>query len=259
MPAVTNIAAYRFVPLPDADAVAGRLGDAARLHDLRGTILVADEGLNLFLAGPQAAIDAFVAVLRGDARFADLRIKSSPSAVQPFGRLKVKRKREIIAFRRSGPVPPTQPHAAVAPITLQRWLQQGHDDDGRRVVLLDTRNREEMTCGTFAGALQLPIDNFTDLPEALAPHREALADATVVSFCTGGVRCEKLLPWLHADGMTNLMQLDGGILGYFEAVGGDGYDGSCFVFDERVAVTPDLQPIAESARPVPTRACSTAA
>lgn len=249
MNAITNIAAYRFTALPDADAVAQWLGDAARAQDLRGTILAAEEGLNLFLAGPQPGIDAFIDVLRADVRFADLRIKRSSSAQQPFARLKVKRKPEIIAFRRGGPVPPTQPQAAVAPVTLQRWLRQGRDDAGRRVVLLDTRNREEMAYGTFEGALQLPIDNFTDLPDALAAHRDGLADATVVSFCTGGVRCEKLLPWLHADGMTNLMQLDGGILGYFEAVGGDGYAGSCFVFDERVAVLPDLQPIAESARP----------
>src|SRR3546814_2043375 len=88
-----------------------------------------------------------------------------------------------------------------------------------------TRNREEVAHGTFTGALVLPIDNFTELPEALAPHREALADATVVSFCTGGIRCEKAVLWLRADGMDNVLQLDGGILGYFEQVGGQGYDG----------------------------------
>jgi UPF0176 protein len=128
----------------------------------------------------------------------------------------------------------------VAPEVLARWIAQGHDEAGRPLVLLDTRNREEVGHGTFAGALTLPIDNFTDLPEALAPHRDALRDATVVSFCTGGIRCEKAASWLRNDGMDNLLQLEGGILGYFEQVGGDGYDGRCFVFDERVALDSSL-------------------
>ncbi|MEE7547694.1 sulfurtransferase, partial [Xanthomonas sp. Kuri4-1] len=82
-----------------------------------------------------------------------------------------------------------------------------------------------------------------DLPQALAAHREALADATVVSFCTGGIRCEKAAVWMRADGMDNVLQLDGGILGYFEDVGGEGYEGRCFVFDERVALDPQLRPL----------------
>ena len=93
--------------------------------------------------------------------------------------------------------------------------------------------------------MTLPIDNFTDLPDVLAPHREALRDATVVSFCTGGIRCEKAALWLRNDGMDNLLQLDGGILGYFEAVGGAGYHGRCFVFDQRVALDPQLRPLAD--------------
>ena len=133
----------------------------------------------------------------------------------------------------------------MAPTDLARWIDQGHDDAGRRVVLLDTRNREEVAHGTFAGALALPIDNFTELPGALAPHRDALADATVVSFCTGGIRCEKAALWMRADGMDNVLQLDGGILGYFEQVGGQGYDGRCFVFDDRIALDPALAPLVD--------------
>ena len=113
--------------------------------------------------------------------------------------------------------------------------------------MLDTRNREETAHGAFAGALVLPIDNFTELPAALAPHREALADATVVSYCTGGIRCEKAALWMRDSGMENVLQLDGGILGYFETVGGAGYDGRCFVFDQRVALDPALRPLADGA------------
>jgi UPF0176 protein len=109
---------------------------------------------------------------------------------------------------------------------------------------LDTRNREEVAYGTFRDAERLPIDNFTDLPDAVLARREAWADATVVAFCTGGIRCEKAVPWMRAQGMDNALQLDGGILGYFETVGGAGYEGACFVFDERVALNSALQPLA---------------
>jgi len=131
----------------------------------------------------------------------------------------------------------------VQPRTLARWLGQGgRDDQGRPLVLLDTRNAQEVGHGTFAGALTLPISCFTELPGALQPHREALRDATVVSFCTGGIRCEKAALWMRQDGMDNVLQLEGGILGYFEQVGGLGYAGRCFVFDERVALDPELRP-----------------
>ncbi|SFK67566.1 sulfurtransferase [Lysobacter sp. cf310] len=242
-----NIAAYHFVPIDDPDALAVRLRASAEAVDLRGTVLVAEEGLNLFLAGSEDAIGAFLAELRADPRFAELAVKASHSRAQPFARLKVKRKREIVTFRREDSAPLRRRAPAVTPERLAQWLDRGHDDDGRRVVLLDTRNREEVGYGSFAGALTLPIDNFVDLPEALAPHREALAEATVVSFCTGGIRCEKAALWLRDDGMDNLLQLEGGILGYFERVGGAHYEGRCFVFDERVALDPELRPLIDAA------------
>ena len=114
-------------------------------------------------------------------------------------------------------------------------------------MLLDTRNRQEVEHGTFAGAVTLPIDKFTDLPEAIESHRDGWADATVVSFCTGGIRCEKAALWMHGAGMDNVLQLEGGILGYFEQVGGAGYDGRCFVFDERVALDAELNPLVDAA------------
>jgi UPF0176 protein len=247
---ILNVAAYHFTAIDDpaalADAVRGRAGAAA----LRGTVLVAGEGINLFLAGHAVGVEGFLAWLRGDPRLADIVVKASHSRSQPFARLKVKVKPEIISFRRADASPLARRAPAVAPAELKRWIEQGHDDAGRRLVLLDTRNREEVGHGTFAGALTLPIDNFTELPEALAPHREALADATVVSFCTGGIRCEKAALHLQADGMDNLLQLDGGILGYFEQVGAFGYKGRCFVFDERVALDADLQPLVDGADPV---------
>ena len=240
-----NIAAYHFVEIADPQTLATRLRTAAEASALHGTVLVAEEGINLFLAGAESAIHGFLEELRGDPRFAAIVVKESRSRVQPFARLKVKVKREIIAFRRDGASPFAARAPSVAPATLARWIRQGTDDSGRRLVLLDTRNREETAHGSFAEALTLPIDNFTELPDALTPHRSALADATVVSFCTGGIRCEKAALWLRGDGMDNVLQLDGGILGYFEHVGGAGYDGRCFVFDERVALDPQLQPLVD--------------
>ena len=247
---ILNIAAYLFVAIDDADALALRLRVRAEADALRGSVLVAPEGLNLFLAGNEVTLRAFLAWLRSDPRFVSLHAKESWSDAVPFARLKVKRKDEIIAFRRehASPLDTGARAPVVAPATLARWIAQGNRDDaGRRLVLLDTRNREECGFGTFAGAMTLPIDNFTDLPDALAPHREGLRDATVVSFCTGGIRCEKAALWLRHDGMDNVLQLDGGILGYFEQVGGAGYDGRCFVFDERVALDPALRPLADAA------------
>jgi len=242
---ILNIAAYHFVTIDDPSALAAQLRMLAEAGDLRGTALVAGEGINLFLAGPESAIKIFVDALRGDARFADLVVKESRSQTQPFAKLKVKLKKEIIAFRRDNASPLVGRAPMVAPEALARWIEQGRDDSGRRLVLLDTRNREEVDYGTFSGALTLPIDNFTDLPEALTPHRSALADAVVVSFCTGGIRCEKAALWMQAEGMDNVLQLDGGILNYFERVGGYGYDGRCFVFDERVALDAELKPLVD--------------
>jgi UPF0176 protein len=246
-PMILNTAAYHFVPIADPQTLAVQVRAWAELGSLRGTALIAPEGVNLFLAGKEQAIRAFFDQLMADPRFIELRVKYSRSGGQPFARLKVKVKSEIISFRREETSPLVGRAPAVAPATLAQWLQQGHDDAGKRVVLLDTRNRQEVEYGTFAGALTLPIDKFTDLPAAIEPHRAGLADATVVSFCTGGIRCEKAALWMQVVGMDNVLQLDGGILGYFEQVGGQGYEGHCFVFDERIALDSELKPLVDAA------------
>jgi UPF0176 protein len=240
---IKNIAAYRFVRVDEPETLASRIRERAEALALRGTVLVAPEGLNLFLAGDPMRIDAFLEALRGDLRFAELQVKVSDSDVQPFAKLKVKVKPEIIAFRRDGASPLEHERApAVSPADLRRWIEHGRDDSGRRLILVDTRNREETAYGSFEDALLLPIDNFTELPEALEAHRDALADAAVVGFCTGGIRCEKAVLWMRANGFPEAMQLEGGILGYFEREGGAGYRGDCFVFDDRIALDPMLRP-----------------
>ena len=242
----TSIAAYAFVPVDDPPLLAARLRRWATDAGLLGSVLVAPEGLNLFLAGPAEAIDGFVARLRGDPRFAAIAVKRSHSTTAPFARLKVKVKREIIAFRQPGASPLDGRAPALSPHDLARWIAAGHDDDGRPLRILDTRNREELAHGGFSGAVTLPIDNFTDLPAALDAVRDRLRGHAVVSVCTGGIRCEKAAPWLATNGVEHVSQLDGGILGYFEAVGGAGWDGRCFVFDARIALDPSLRALADA-------------
>lgn len=241
---IVNIAAYKFVGLPDADDLREPLLTRAQALALKGTILLAPEGINLFLAGTAEAIAAFLAQLREDARFADLEVKFSQSETVPFGRMRVRRKREIIRMDHPTIRPEAGRAPSVAATTLARWLAQGHDDAGREVVMLDTRNAFEVDVGTFRNAIDWRIERFTQFPQAVQAHRAELEGKTVVSFCTGGIRCEKAAIYMEDIGIEHVYQLEGGILKYFEETGGPGYDGACFVFDERVALDPQLKPVA---------------
>lgn len=239
---VLNVSAYQFVPLPDAAALREPLLARARALDLKGTILLADEGINLFLAGSEASVRTLLAELRADPRLADLQAKESWSAEVPFARMLVKHKREIIRMNH----PAIRPHQGRAPAldaqTLRRWLDQGHDDEGRPVVTLDTRNAFEVDYGSFEGAIDWRLDRFSDFPQALESHLGDLQGKTVVSFCTGGIRCEKAALVMQEAGLQDVWQLEGGILKYFEETGGAHFQGTCFVFDEREALDPGLKP-----------------
>jgi UPF0176 protein len=238
---VLNVSAYRFVPLPDAADLRQPLLQRAGELGLKGTILLAGEGINLFLAGEAAAVRTFLRELRADPRLADLEAKESWSAQVPFGRLLVKVKPEIIRMNH----PAIQPAAGRAPAldaaTLKRWLDQGHDDAGRPVVTLDTRNAFEVDFGSFDGAIDWRLARFSDFPQALQQHLGDLQDKTVVSFCTGGIRCEKAALVMREAGLRDVWQLEGGILKYFEETGGAHFHGKCFVFDEREALDGELK------------------
>ncbi len=244
MTQVLNISAYRFVVLDDMDSLREQIQAQAAARHLKGTVLLAEEGINLFLAGPPEAVRGFVGWLREDARFASLEVKESPSLTVPFGKLLVKVKREIIRMNHPAIRPQAERAPAVSAQTLARWLDQGHDDDGREVVTLDTRNAFEVDAGRFRGAIDWRIDKFSDFPAAVLAHREELRGKTVVSYCTGGIRCEKAALFMADAGVDRVMQLDGGILKYFEETGGTHFDGHCFVFDARREVGSDLQPAA---------------
>lgn len=235
-PPILNISSYKFVPLPDAAALRETLLARATALQLKGTILLAEEGINLFLAGPATAVHDFIQQLQADPRFADVAPKESWSQQQPFKKMLVKVKREIIRMNHPTIKPFNGRAPAVPAATVKRWLDQGHDDQGREVVTLDTRNDFEVDAGTFHNAIDWRITKFTEFPPALRAHLDDLKDKTVVSFCTGGIRCEKAAILMREEGLEHVYQLEGGILKYFEEVGGTHYRGECFVFDERRTV-----------------------
>ncbi|KZC32540.1 UNVERIFIED_ORG: sulfurtransferase [Rhodanobacter sp. FW104-R5] len=236
------MSAYKFISLDDLPALRERLLARCAALALKGTILLAPEGINLFLAGSRAQIDGFMAGLRHDPRFADVAPKESLSDVVPFGRLRVRLKREIITMRRPAIRPEGGRAPAVDAPTLQRWLDQGHDDDGREVLLLDTRNDYETDAGKFPQAVDYRLASFTGFPAAIAADRERYMGKTVVSYCTGGIRCEKAALHMQDLGMQHVYQLDGGILKYLEQTDGTHWQGDCFVFDGRGAVDANLAP-----------------
>ena len=240
MNSILNISAYKFVPLPDAPALRDLIHGWATALELKGTVLLASEGINLFLAAPESGVRDFIARLHADPRFADIAPKESWSATQPFKKMLVKVKNEIIRMDHPAIQPSSGRAPAVDAVTLERWLDQGVDDSGRPVITLDTRNAFEVDHGTFSGAVDWRIDKFSQFPAALQAHKGELQGKTVVSFCTGGIRCEKAAILMREEGLENVYQLEGGILKYFEETNGAHYKGSCFVFDERRTLEADL-------------------
>jgi len=233
---IINIAAYKFAALPDLRGLRLRLKALCDNKGLKGTILLSVEGINLFVAGAREAIDSLLAELHAVPGLADLQPKLSETDHQPFSRMLVRIKKEIIAFGVPGIDPTRHTSPKLAARELKQWL-----DEGRPVTLLDTRNDYEVRLGTFRNALPIGVDHFRDFPEAVARLPESMKNQPIVMFCTGGIRCEKAGPYMESQGFQQILQLDGGILKYFEECGGAHYDGECFVFDQRVGLDPSLQ------------------
>ena len=234
--AIVNIAGYRFVDLPDRDELRAPMIELCRTSNLRGTVLLAHEGINFFLAGTQRGIDAFLAYLNLDPRFLDVPLKTSHTNYQPFNRMNVRLKNEIISMGMEDVKPSEFTGEVIEPTEFKQWL-----DEGKAVTVLDTRNDYEIRLGTFSKALELDLSSFRAFPAAVEELPEDLKDTPVVMFCTGGIRCEKASVVMLEAGFKDVRQLKGGILGYFEEVGGAHWEGDCFVFDHRVALTPELK------------------
>lgn len=232
---VINISGYQFANLSNLEEIKAKLKPFCINLGLKGTVLLAEEGVNIFVAGSRESVDTFVESLPQFGLPQVPNFKESPSDEQPFKRMLVKIKPEIIAMGQPQVKPSEKPAPYVDAKTFREWLREGKD-----MIVLDTRNDYEIHLGTFKGAVDLDVHKFRDFPDAVRAMSQDTKKKPVVTFCTGGIRCEKAAPFLIDEGFEEVYQLDGGILKYFEECGGEGWDGECFVFDKRVGVDPAL-------------------
>lgn len=239
-----NIAFYRFCDLPIVPEVGveaqlqlrKRIVTSAAALEVVGSVILSPEGLNAFMAGQPEKVKEFIQTMCNELKIENsFDIKESWSDRLPFSRFIVKFKAEIITMGRPDIRPDKFTGARLEPEVLKQWL-----DEKKEIVLLDTRNRYEVVKGTFRGAVELPIKTFQEFPNALEERKQQWGDKPVVMFCTGGIRCEKATALALEHGLKNVYQLEGGILRYFEKVGGAHYRGDCFVFDGRNDVDPSL-------------------
>ena len=231
-------ALYKFVALPDFAALKQPLQACCERHNVKGTVLLAAEGINGTIAGPPAGVRAVLQFLRDDPRFADLEHKEALASKPPFYRLKVRLKKEIVTLGVPGIDPSTMAGTYVKPEDWNRLL------DDPEVVVVDVRNEYEVAAGTFKRALNPHTNSFGELPEWVRNEPALQGKPKVAMFCTGGIRCEKSTAYLRSQGFDEVYHLQGGILKYLETVPAaeSRWEGECFVFDERVSVVHGLEP-----------------
>lgn len=235
-------ALYRFAAIADPEAVRDRLHAACEAGGVRGTLLVAGEGLNGTIAGPEPAIEAVLAFIRTLAGFSDLDVKYAWAVETPFLRLKVRVKAEIVTMGQPDLDPARKAGVYVSPADWNALIADP------QTLVIDTRNDYEGEVGAFEGAVQPNTGSFRDFPDWFRAEGRALLIRTgakrVAMYCTGGIRCEKATAFLKAEGVQGVHHLEGGILRYLETVdaGESLWRGECFVFDERVAVGHGLTP-----------------
>jgi len=238
MQGIVVAALYRFVRLTGADALRQPLLDQMRAHGVRGTLLIASEGINGTIAGTRQGVDAVLAWLKSDDRLSALTHKESFADEMPFRRTKVKLKREIVTMgvQDIDPV-----HAAGTYVKPKDWNALIADPD---VTVIDTRNAYEYELGTFQGAVDPQTDNFRQFPDYAREQLDPAKHKKVAMFCTGGIRCEKATAYLKQIGFEEVYHLEGGVLKYLEEVPAEEstWRGECFVFDERVSVGHGLEP-----------------
>lgn len=228
---------YKFVHLSDCAELQRSLLDSCFAQQIRGTILLATEGINGTIAGSRQAIDQVMAHLRADPRLADLEHKESFADSMPFDRLKVRLKREIVTLA----VPEVDPNVRVGQyVEPQDWNQLISDPD---VVVIDTRNQYEVEIGSFQRAQNPSTRSFREFPAYVQQNLDPTQHKKVAMFCTGGIRCEKASSFMLSQGFQEVYHLKGGILKYLETVPSEQslWRGECFVFDQRVAVQHGLE------------------
>ena len=233
-----NIAAYKFIDIDPCQLQKLSVELKKRCFDLefKGTIIIGVEGINLMLSGEAGRINEFRTWMTSDSCFEELDFKESYSSYQPFNRMLVKIKPEIIPFGVSGIQPNDFTAPYISAVELKRMLDSKQD-----LTLLDTRNSYETRLGSFKKAIKLPIDIFRVFPDSVRNLRNIDKMKPTVTFCTGGIRCEKASAYLLKTGFKEVYQLSGGILRYFEICGNSHYEGECFVYDQRVSLNAELR------------------
>ena len=232
---IVNIAGYRFVDLDDRDELRQPFRYICEKLKLKGTILLSKNGINFFLAGEQKSIDSYLDFLELDERFIGIPLKVSYTDYQPFRRMLVRLKNEIIALGIDEIRPSKFTGPNIKTVEFKQML-----DENEEVIVLDTRNDYETKIGLFENAIDLNLSTFKDFPDAILKLPEEYKKKQIVMYCTGGIRCEKASVVMMNAGFENVKQLEGGILGYFEQTDGSYWNGDCFVFDQRVAVDTEL-------------------
>jgi UPF0176 protein len=232
---ISNITGYRFIPITDRKLLQGKIQKHSNKLGLKGTVLISEKGLNFSIAGEHKAIQDFVKFLRSDKRFSEIDIKTTYNDYQPFRKMLVRIKKEIISMGIDEIDPFTFTGEKITPKELQDKLNNNED-----IVLLDTRNEYEVRLGTFEDAVDLNLDSFRDFPNKIMSLDQKMKNKEIVMFCTGGVRCEKASALMLKNGFKNVKQIDGGVIKYFEDTGGSYWNGDCFVFDDRVALDKNL-------------------
>ena len=234
---VVVCALYKFVTLENFEEIRQPLLDVMLDNDVKGTLLLANEGINGTIAGTRQGIDQVLAWIKSDERLAELDYKESYDETMPFYRTKVKLKKEIVTMGVEGIDPKEVVGTYVKP---KDWNALISDPE---VLLIDTRNDYEVGIGTFKGAVNPKTETFREFPEYVKENLDSEKHKKVAMFCTGGIRCEKSTAYLKEQGFENVFHLEGGILKYLEEVEKDDtlWEGECFVFDNRVAVDHDLQ------------------
>ena len=232
---VVNIAGYKFEPVENPVDLVRMYQQKCDELKLKGTMLISKNGINFSLAGTQQATDTIIAFLEEDNRFLNIPLKVTYSETQPFRRMKVRLKKEIISLGRKDINPRELTGERISPQDLKNLLDNKED-----VLVLDTRNEYETRVGKFENAIDLNLDTFRDFPKAIESLPEEYKDKQIVMYCTGGIRCEKASAVMMKAGFADVKQLEGGVLDYFKETGGAYWEGDCFVFDERVALDTDL-------------------
>lgn len=230
-------ALYKFASLPDYQALQPGLLALCNLQEIKGTLLLAEEGINGTVAGSRAAIDALLTYLRQDSRLADIEHKESFTDEMPFYRMKVRLKKEIVTLG----VPGVDPNKTVGTyVKPEDWNALISDPD---VIVIDTRNDYEYGIGTFKGAIDPETTTFRQFPDYVRNNLDPTKNKKVAMFCTGGIRCEKASSYMLEQGFEEVYHLQGGILKYLETVPEEEslWEGECFVFDQRVAVKHGLE------------------